>query len=140
MYTYQQSGDTYVVSIDNHKEIVAAIKAFCEEQGIKAGEITGLGAINEATLRFLNPATKKYVDKTYSEQMEVASLVGNISQKDGEVYLHIHVTLGRSDYSVVGGHLLSATLNGACELIIRKLDCAPGRHFDEETGLFLYTL
>ena len=139
MYKFRQFGDSYVVSIDNHQEIIQAIAAFCQEQGIKAGEITGIGAIKEATLRFLNPATRKYVDKTFPEQMEIASLIGNISEKEGKVYLHVHVSLGRADYTVVGGHLLKATLNGACELTIRKFDGSLGRIFDEETGLFLYS-
>ena len=83
MYSFVQDGDTFVVSLDNHQEVVAALAAFCEEQGILAGEITGIGAVNSATLRFLDPATKLYVDKTFDEQMEISSLVGNISEKDG---------------------------------------------------------
>ena len=62
MYSFVQDGDTFVVSIENHQEVVAALAAFCEEQGILAGEITGIGAVNSATLRFLDPATKLYVD------------------------------------------------------------------------------
>ena len=138
MYKFRQAGDTFVVSIDNHQEIVHAIAAFCEEQGIRAGEVCGLGAVSEATLRFLDPGTKKYVDKAFREQMECSSLVGNISRKDGQVYLHLHANFGRSDYSVVGGHLLSAILNGACEIVVRRFDLEPGRRFDEETGLNLY--
>lgn len=138
MYKYRQIGDTYVVSIDNHQEIAQALAAFCTEQDILAGEVSGLGAVKEATLRFLNPATKQYVDKIFSEQMELSSLVGNISQKEGKVYLHLHATFGRSDYTIVGGHLLSAVLNGACELVVRKFDLGLGRRFDAETGLNLY--
>ena len=140
MYTFVQDGDKYVISIDNHQELVAALADFCEKQGIFAGEVSGIGAVNHAVLRFLNPATKKYVDKTFEEQMEISSLVGNISEKDGKVYLHLHANFGRSDYSVVGGHLLCTTINGACELVVTRFHCSMGRHFDEETGLNLYTL
>lgn len=139
MYTYTQDGEQYLLSIDNHTEVVGAITAFCKERGIHCGLIEGLGAVNTATLRFLNPATKRYVDKTFDEQMECASFLGNISEKDGEVYLHIHATFGRSDYSVVGGHLLCATVNGAFELAITALPNAHAlRRFDSETGLNLY--
>ena len=115
MYSFVQDGDTFVVSLDNHQEVVAALAAFCEEQGILAGEITGIGAVNSATLRFLDPATKLYVDKTFDEQMEISSLVGNISEKDGKPYLHLHANFGRRDYTVVGGHLLCCTLNGGSQ-------------------------
>lgn len=138
MYTFVQDGDKFVVSIDNHQELVTAVAAFCTEQGILAGEVSGIGAVNTATLRFLDPATKKYVDKTFDEQMEIANLIGNISEKDGSVYLHLHASLGRRDYKMVGGHLLSCVINGACELVITRLHCALGRHFDPETGLNLY--
>jgi uncharacterized protein len=140
MYSFKQDGDRFVVSIDNHQKIAEAIAAFCQEQGIYAGEIIGLGAVDNATLRFLNPDTKAYVDKTFEEQMEITSLVGNISEKDGKVYLHLHANFGRSDYSVVGGHLLEARISGACEIFIKRYNCKVGRHKDEETGLNMYTL
>lgn len=141
MYKYREVSDyKYVLSLDNHVEISAALAAFCREKEIHAGQITGLGAINEATFRFLDPATKKYVDKTFSEQMEITNLTGNISRKDGDVYLHLHITASRRDYTCVGGHLLTARISGACELVVEDFwDCREiGRQFDEETGLNLY--
>lgn len=139
MYKYKQANNQYVLSIDNHQEIMAALAAFCREKKIIAGDITGIGAISEATFRFLDPATKQYVDKTFEEQMEITSVTGNISQKDGDVYLHVHLTCSRRDYTCVGGHLLKARVNGACELLVT--DFGPvslGRKFDPETGLNLY--
>ena len=139
MYQYKEvKPGSYVLSLDNHVEIAEALAAFCAEKGIMAGTILGLGAINEATFRFLNPATKHYVDKTFSEQMEITNLTGNISQKDGKPYLHMHITASRSDYSCIGGHLLSARINGACELLVEAYDAQIGRRPDEETGLNLY--
>ncbi len=142
MYKYRQFGDKFVLSIDNHQKLSAAIAAFCKELEIKAGAVYGIGAVNEATLRFLDPATMKYVDKTFNEQMEIANLTGNISQKDSQVYLHLHAIFGRRDYTCVGGHLLEASLNGACELVVERFDGAPapGRYVDPETGLNLYEL
>lgn len=138
MYKFRQKGDTYVVSIDNHQEIAQALAAFCTEQGIFAGEVSGLGAVREATLCILDSASRRYVDKTFTEQMEMAGLVGNISRKDGKAYLHLHATFARADYTIIGGHLRSAVLNGACELVVRKFNLELGRRFDAETGLNLY--
>ena len=127
--------------MDNHLEIVSVIQKFCEDQDIRVGVVSGIGAVNEATLRFLNPAIKKYEDGTFHEQMEIASLIGNISDKDGEVYLHIHATFGRSDYTCIGGHLLTAWINGACELVIEKYEGEPPqRVFSPELGLNIYDM
>lgn len=140
MYKYKQSGNTYILSLDNHVEITAALAAFCEEKGILSGKIEGLGATNEAVFRYLDPVTMKYVDKTFAEQMELTSVIGNISRKDGKPYLHVHVTASRSDYTCIGGHLLTARINGACELFVTDLGVEVGRHLDEQTGINLYSL
>ena len=140
MYKYKEvPGNRFVVSIANHVEIAEALMAFCKEKGILAGNIVGIGAVSEATFRFLDPATMKYVDKTFSEQMEITNLTGNISQKDGEPYLHLHLTCSRRDYSCIGGHLLTARINGACELLVAAFPGVEiGRYKDPETGLNLY--
>ena len=111
---------------------------FCKKENILAGEIYGLGAVNDVVLRFLNPATKKYVDMEFKEQMEMANLTGNISEKDGNVYLHLHATFGRSDCSAICGHLFSAVISGACELVVIPSKAHLGRKFSEETGLNMY--
>ena len=131
--------DRYVLSLDNHVSIVEALTAFCAEKRISAGTVSGIGAISSATFRFLDPATKQYVDKTFDEQMEITNLTGNLSVKDKKPYLHLHATAGRRDYTCVGGHLLDARVNGACELVVHRFSMNSfGRRFDEETGLNLY--
>ena len=136
---FEDANNRYIVSLDNHMELMAGITSFCRFRGILCGQVSGIGAVSEATFRMYDPATKQYVDKTFTEQMEITNLTGNISEKDGDVYLHVHATCSRADYSCVGGHLLSARINGACELLIGNFgDTEAGRKFDEETGLNLY--
>ena len=120
MYKYKQVKDNaFVLSIDNHEGVAAALMAFCKEKDILAGNITGLGAISEATL--------------------ITNLTGNISEKDGKPYLHLHITASRRDYTCIGGHLLEAYINGACELYVEAFPGVTiGRYQDPETGLNLY--
>lgn len=139
MYEYKKAEGKYFLSIANHCEISEAVAAFCKEMNIMSGEIYGLGAVNKVVLRFLNPATKKYEDLVFNEQMEMSNLTGNISRKDGEVYLHLHATFGRSDCSAIAGHLFTAVISGACELVVIPSEAEIGRKFDEETGLNLYS-
>lgn len=138
LYTFKQFGNKYVVSIMNHNDVVTAVTKFCEDQNIQAGSVIGIGAVNSATLRFFNPATKQYVDKTFDGQMEITNLTGNVSTMDDKTYLHLHITLGRSDYSAIAGHLLSATLNGAGEVVIEKFDGVVDRYHDAAIGLNMY--
>lgn len=138
LYKYRQSENTFIVSVANRAEISKALTAFCEEQNIAAGTITGLGAVDNVVLRFFDPATKKYVDKRFDEQMEISNLTGNVTRMNGKVYLHIHITLGRADYTALAGHLLTATLNGAGEFVIEKSEVDVERYYDETTGINMY--
>ena len=110
----------------------------CKDKKIKGGQIIGLGAVKSATLRFFNPSSKQYVDKTFDEQMEIANLTGNISLMDGDVYLHIHATFGREDYTAIAGHLLKATLNGAGEFIVTNYSLTLPRVKDVQLGLNVF--
>ncbi|MGI6232359.1 MAG: PPC domain-containing DNA-binding protein [Prevotella sp.] len=140
MYSYKKIDNKYIVSIDNHEEIVNALSTFCKDRNIQSGIINGIGAIGSLTLRFFNPKTKAYVDKTFEEQMEISNLIGNISSLNDEVYLHLHITVGRSDYSALAGHLLAATLNGAGEFIVEDFGEKVNRVFDPDLGLNVYDL
>lgn len=137
-YTYKQFGNTYVVSVNNHNEVASVLERVCNDLNITGGDIIGLGAVNSATLRCFNPATKEYVDKTFNEQMEIANLTGNVGVLNGKIYLHLHITLGKTDYTALAGHLLKATLNGAGEFVINKYSGEVPRYHNNEIGLNMY--
>lgn len=141
MYTYRQLDHRYILSLANGCDLTEALTAFCRDRHILAGTISGIGAIDSLTLRFFDPATKQYVDRTFTEQMEIANLTGNISTLDGTTpYLHLHATLGRRDYTALAGHLLTARLCGAGEFVVEDFRTAIRRTFDPALGLNCYDL
>lgn len=104
------------------------------------GYVHGIGAVNEATLRFFDPDTKSYQDQTFLEQMEVSSLTGNITEMDGNIYLHVHITLGGRNFQCRTGHLQAAVVSGACELFVVELNSRVQRVKNNEIGLNLLRL
>ena len=128
----------YTLSLDNGAEVMESFTGFVRERKITHGCIRGIGAVESATLRFFDPVTKTYQDHEFNEQMEIAHLEGNISTLDDKVYLHIHAVLGKSDCSVVGGHLLKAKIKGAGEFFIHRFCTNVPRKFSEEIGLNIY--
>lgn len=136
----KQVNNTYFVSVTSGAEIIETLTDFCEQEQIFLGYVQGLGAVSEATLRFFDPDTKSYLDQTFLEQMEIAQLNGNITQMDTNLYLHLHVTLGSRTFSTRSGHLQSAKINGACELIVTAVDSIITRKKDPELGLNLLDL
>ncbi|WP_262696614.1 PPC domain-containing DNA-binding protein [Chryseobacterium sp. G0186] len=122
----------------NQSNIVEALTDFIKTQHILSGEVTGIGAVDEATLQFFVPSAKKYVDKTFQEQMEVSNISGNVAVIDGESTLHLHITLGREDYTALAGHLLEARIHGAGEFIFYPLNTRVVKTKDHKTGINLY--
>jgi len=128
----------YVVSIEDRASVLGALTDFITSQKIQAGQITGIGATNEATLRFFDPADKKYVDKIFNEQMEISNLSGNISETEGKLLLHLHITLGRKDYAALAGHLLDAKIRGAGEFFVYPINSKVVKVKNEDVGLYFY--
>jgi uncharacterized protein len=137
-WTARKVDDVYVVSVQDKSSISEALTDFAVSQKIQAGEVTGIGAVNEATLRFFDPATKKYDDKVFNEQMEISNLSGNIAFEEGKTFLHLHITLGRRDYTALAGHLLDAKTRGAGEFFIRPVNARMIKVKDDDIGLYFY--
>ena len=136
---YKLYGDTYAVRLERGEEVVAAIAALCEKEGIRAGTIQGLGATDDATVGLYSLAEKCYHPTDFKEDLEITALIGNISrqEKADKPYLHLHATLARAGGQAVGGHLNRAVISATCELFIRPLPGVIGRAADPETGLNL---
>jgi predicted DNA-binding protein with PD1-like motif len=128
----------YTVSIEDGASVLEALTDFITSQKIQAGQVTGIGATNEATLRFFDPSSKKYVDKTFNEQMEISNLSGNISEADGKSLLHLHITLGKKDYTALAGHLLDAKIRGAGEFFVYPINSKVVKVKKEDVGLYFY--
>ncbi|MET3036658.1 PPC domain-containing DNA-binding protein [Chryseobacterium sp. NRRL B-14859] len=137
-WSARKAESIYIVSVENGSRIVETLTDFVKNQNILAGEVTGIGAVREATLRFFNPSTKNYADKTFKEQMEVTNISGNVSETEGKPLLHLHITLGREDYTALAGHLLDATVQGAAEFIFYPLNTRVIKVKNEDIGINLY--
>ena len=91
---YKTCGDTIAVRLEKGEEIVSSIRAICEKEGVKAGTIQGLGAADHSVVGIFDFTKNAYVSNTFDQDMEITALIGNVSTKDGELYLHIHATWG----------------------------------------------
>lgn len=133
-----KSNNTYVVRLEKGEEVLASLKKLCEDNGIKAGEVTGIGATDYVKVGLFNVGTKEYASTIINEPMEITSLMGNISTKDGENYLHLHINVATADMMVHGGHLNECRISATCEIYVNVFDQTVERRFDNEIGLNLY--
>ena len=65
--------------------------------------------------------------------------MGNVTQKDGEVYLHLHMAVANATKGVVyAGHLNDAKISLTGEFILRIIDGRVEREYSPEVGLNLF--
>ena len=102
---------------------------------IRTAKVEGIGAVSSLKLAYLNQRAKRYEQHDYDEYLEVASLLGNITTKDGKPFLHVHGTFGRRDMSALAGHVMSATVSPALEVVVIPTTNWALRRFDEEVGM-----
>ena len=137
---YKRFDNKVVVRIDKGEEIVDALKTICKKLDIKLGSIVGIGATDKVTIGLLNTKTKKYQSKEFTGDHEIAPLFGNITLMNGEVYLHLHVTICNVEHKALGGHLTSAVISATFEGIIDIIEGQVTREYNDEVGLNLLSL
>ena len=135
---YRRFEDSYVVRLNKGEEVISSLKQLCIDENIKLGEITGLGASDFVEIGVFNVNTKEYNTKKFEGMFEITSLVGNVTTKDGDVYLHIHINFGNEEGLVKGGHLVKATISATSEIILRIIEGNVGRKLNPEIGLNLF--
>ena len=121
-------------------DLLAALGKHCVEAGIRLGEVKAIGAVSRARVGFYDQAGRQYTYHILDEPIEILSLTGNVSLKDGHPFVHAHVTLSDGEGRAFGGHLAEGTIVFACEFSITEYHSKEplSRGLDEETGLFLW--
>ena len=135
---YRVFGDTYVVRLQRGEEVLACLRELCEKESLSLGTVSAIGAVTHVVVGVYRVDEQKYVANTFDGVMELTSLMGNITEKDGEPYLHLHATFGDLTGKVIGGHLNEAVVSATCELFVRKVEGHVGRRLDPETGLNIF--
>lgn len=122
------------------EDLLAALETCAREHGITLGEVRAIGAVSQARVGYYYQTERKYDFLDLTRPLEIASLIGNVSLKDGQPMVHAHVTLSDADGRAFGGHLAEGTLVFACEFAIQEYQSAVplARQMDEPTGLFLW--
>ena len=128
---------TYAVVLDTGDEVSSELGKFVREQEVEAASITAIGAFSRAVLGYFQWETKQYKKIAVDEQVEVLSLLGDVAVAAEGPTLHLHAVLGRSDGSVVGGHLLEAYVRPTLKVILIQPPSYLRKRRDPETGLAL---
>ncbi|MCL4367389.1 DNA-binding protein [Patescibacteria group bacterium] len=134
---FRKVGSKYFLRVDKGQDIVQTLKEFCIQENIKLGTIQGIGATNNVTVGLYDPVEKKYYSDKLTDNFEIAPLLGNITTKDKEVYLHLHINLCDKNHHSFGGHVNECIISATFEAVIDTSEETIEREFSEEIGLNL---
>ena len=130
----------YALVFDKGDEAKAELERFASEQGLSAARFEGIGAFSDVTLGYFDWERKQYKEIPLAEQLEVASLNGDIAVKDGQPQVHAHLVVGDSQGRAHAGHLIGGHVRPTLELVLTETPAELRKVIDEETGLALIAL
>jgi len=131
---------TWVLVFDRGDQVVSTLTAFAREHAIGAAHFTAIGAFSRARLGYFRRDTKDYKEIPLDEQVEVLSLIGDVSLDKGEPKVHAHAVLGTADGTARGGHLLEASVWPTLEVVLAQAPSHLRRKIDPDVGLALIDL
>ena len=128
---------TFSMVLATGDEAIRALTGFATEHRLKATQFTAIGAFSRVVVAYFDWATKEYKNLPIDEQVEVLSLVGDISLEDDAPKVHAHVVLGKADATAHGGHLIEGHVRPTLEVVLTEAPRHLRRRFDRASGLNL---
>ena len=132
---YQWLHDTLVVRLDRGEEVVAGIEEACKKASVQVGTVSAIGAVDHAVIGLYRVEEQQYYSNTFDLPLEIVGLTGNVTTKEGKIYLHLHAAFADETGRVIGGHLNEAKVSATCEIFIRRLEGEVERVLDPSIGL-----
>jgi len=128
---------TYVLVFHTGDEIMSGLSEFAGRVHLRDAHFTGIGAVSRATLGVYDLHRKQYLSIPVSSQSEVLSLMGDIALDKGRPAVHVHITLGYTDGTAHGGHLLNGIVSPTLEVFVTDYPAALHKRHDSVSGLDL---
>jgi uncharacterized protein len=132
-------GRRIVARLPYDGDLLAEIATVADAHGMKTAELRAIGALQSARLAFYDQQAKEYREFAVEEPVELVSVLGTVSRRDGATAVHAHASLAGHLGGTIGGHVVTGCRIFACELVLQELvGEALERVHDEQTGLPLW--
>jgi len=141
--TESRSGRRIVGRLDRGASLLDALLDVCRQRGVRTGEVRAVGSLEIVEVAEYDQARKAWKPgRSFTGGVEILSLTGNVSERNGQLVLHAHAALMRerdNGVEVLGGHVVGARVF-ALEFVIDAFDdVLLRRGHDPATGLPLWT-
>jgi uncharacterized protein len=135
-----REGSRWMLRLDDGQDLFATLSSFAQAEQIGAAAVLfGIGMFQRATFGYWDGSQYRPHDLTVPH--EVVALHGTIARADDAPSIHLHGAVAGPDHTLIGGHLLKATVGVLQEV---ALETFPGRTFSrplvESRGLRMLDL
>ena len=133
-------GKILIGCLNKGDDLLKALTDICNQENIRLGEFSLVGALKGVFMGYYLQAEQKYVTCVeLKDTLEIASCIGNVSLKEGEIFVHVHIVVADHNGVCYGGHLMEGSEVFAAEYVVRELTGIDlNRVLDDETGLSLW--
>jgi len=128
---------TFVVVLATGDEAIQTLTSFAVDHHLGASHFTAIGAFSRAVVAYFEWSSRQYRNIHIDDQVEVLSLLGDITFEQPKPKVHAHTVLGKCDATAHGGHLIEGVVRPTLEIVITELPRQLRRRFDPESGLAL---
>jgi predicted DNA-binding protein with PD1-like motif len=120
MQVHETTSDVHVfqANFGAGDEIVSGLTDLMLKHNIKSGYVTGLGGLSGALLAFGDPKVNAFKKIPITDKCELVSLVGDIAERDGKPYVHLHAVVAFADGSTKAGHVMEAHVAPIAEISV----------------------
>lgn len=133
-------GRLFLGRLEHGADLLQELTSLCKSRNIQMGTLQVIGAVQRACIGFYQQKARRYQQITLPAPAEITCCPGNISSKDGEIFVHAHLSLADEQGNVRGGHLMPGTTIFAAEFQIQELQGQIlHRSEDSVTGLSLWS-
>ena len=123
MQVLKRENGVTLLRFDRGESFPGALADYCAETGLESAVVLcGIGMLSGTVIGRYDG--REYTRTVLDDSLEVLSLQGNVSMKEGAPYVHLHVSLADHDFTARGGHLFEAEVSMVIELAM--LELSPG--------------
>jgi uncharacterized protein len=127
----------YAVIFRTGDEPFAGLTRFAEEYHVKSAHFTAIGGFSDVRLAWFDLEKKMFRVNPVDQQVEVASLIGDIALLNGKPQVHMHCVVALPDGTTRGGHILGAHVSPLLEVFVTADPTPLYRKHDPAAGLTL---
>ena len=128
---------TFAVVLETGDEAMTSVVRFAKEKQLRTTQLSAIGAFSRVVVAYFDWQAKEYRNISIDEQVEVLSLIGDITMEDRQHKVHAHLVVGKRDATAHGGHLIEGHVRPTLEILMTETPKHLHRRFHAESGLAL---